>query len=158
MQQPETLDQAEALAERSKEKNELLVQIKIENRHDYASALKIIDEKITNLKEKVNCLQQYVPKFLKNRSDQTNSGLKSKQTQEILAIVKDITKALVDYTKHDGRFEVFKDKYTLKHHQKIKIEDLLQIFVDDLELQKNYLFFVIEELASKHEKQIEKLT
>lgn len=65
-QQEETLDQAEALSEKSK-KFKLLVQIKIENRHDNQAALNIIDTKIHNLKEKVECLQQYVPKLLKTK-------------------------------------------------------------------------------------------
>ena len=65
-QQEETLDQAEALSEKSK-KFKLLVQIKIENRHDNQAALNIIDQKIHNLKEKVECLQQYVPKLLKTK-------------------------------------------------------------------------------------------
>jgi len=65
-QQEETLDQAVALSEKSK-KFKLLVQIKIENRHDNQAALNIIDQKIHNLKEKVECLQQYVPKLLKTK-------------------------------------------------------------------------------------------
>ena len=63
-QQTETLDQAEKLAEQSKNYR-LLVQIQIENRHNNDEALKIINDKIVNLKEKVQCLQQYVPKLLK---------------------------------------------------------------------------------------------
>ena len=51
-QQEETLDQAEALAEKSKN-YKLLVQIQIENRHNNQEALNIIDTKIQNLKEKV---------------------------------------------------------------------------------------------------------
>ena len=43
------------------------MQIKIENRHDNQAALNIIDQKIHNLKEKVECLQQYVPKLLKTK-------------------------------------------------------------------------------------------
>lgn len=42
-QQFETLDQAEDLAEKSKN-YKLLVQIKIENRHDNVAALNIIDK------------------------------------------------------------------------------------------------------------------
>lgn len=58
-----------------------------------------------------------------------------------MIIVKDIAMALVDYVKHDKKFTMpqFKDKFTLKSHQKVKIEDLLQIFVDDLELVKQFL-------------------
>ena len=62
------MEQAEALAE-SNGNYYLLVQIKIENRHDNEAALKIIDENINNLKEKVQCLQQYVPKLLKQKHD-----------------------------------------------------------------------------------------
>jgi hypothetical protein len=51
-QQTETLDQAEKLAEQSKNYR-LLVQIQIENRHNNDEALKIINDKIVNLKEKV---------------------------------------------------------------------------------------------------------
>ena len=42
----------------------------------------------------------------------------------------------MDYTKHNKKFELpqYKEKYALKQHQKVRIEDLLQIFVDDLEL------------------------
>jgi hypothetical protein len=47
-QQDETLGQAEYLALKSKN-YKLYVQIKIENRRDYISALDIIDNKITNL-------------------------------------------------------------------------------------------------------------
>ena len=71
-QQEETLDQAEALAEKSNN-FKLLVQIKIENRHDNAAALDLIDKKINNLKEKVQCLQQYVPKLLKKKDDSSGS-------------------------------------------------------------------------------------
>jgi len=62
----------------------------------------------------------------------------------ILKIVKDIAKAIVEYTKNKKKFvsENFK-KFELKPYQKIKIEDLLQIFVDDLELVKEFLQFVI---------------
>ena len=67
-QQEETLDQAEALAEKSKN-YKLLVQIQIENRHNNQEALNIIDTKIQNLKEKVQCLTQYVPKLLKKKDE-----------------------------------------------------------------------------------------
>jgi hypothetical protein len=124
--QPETLEQAEALAEKSKN-FKLLVQIKIENRHDNASALNIIDKQINNLKEKVQCLQQYVPKLLKSRDSKEDDYLTRRdQSQRILKIVKDIAKALVEYTKHKKVFmsEAFK-KFSLKANQKVRIEDLL---------------------------------
>lgn len=133
-QQKETLDVAEALAEKSKNYT-LLVQIQIENKHDYEAALTTIDKKINNLKEKVQCLQQYVPKLLKAREDskkrdepKDNSSITSRrlQAKQILQIVKDIATALVDYVKNKKVFrnEAFK-KFELKPHQKVKIEDLL---------------------------------
>mgnify|MGYP000438503067 CR=1 FL=1 len=73
-QQFETLDQAEDLAEKSKN-YKLLVQIKIENRHDNLAALNIIDKQINNLKEKVQCLQQYVPKLMKSNVDDQKAAL-----------------------------------------------------------------------------------
>jgi hypothetical protein len=54
-QQDDTLKQAEELASKSQQWS-LLVQITIENRKDPAKALQIIDENISNLKEKVECL------------------------------------------------------------------------------------------------------
>ena len=43
---------------------------------------------------------------------------------KILDIVKDIAKALVEYTKNKKKFAP-DSKYTLKSHQKVRIEDLL---------------------------------
>ena len=73
-------------------------------------------------------------------------------------IVKEIANGLIDYTKNNKKFEVHKDKFVLKSHQKVRIEDLLQIFVDDLELQKEFLKFIIEEVGNHHSKEIEQLT
>ena len=72
-------------------------------------------------------------------------------------IVKEIAKALVEYTKNKKKFPP-ESKFTLKAHQKVRIEDLLQIFVDDLELVKQFLKFVIEDLGQKFPKEIEQLT
>lgn len=40
----------------------------------------------------------------------------------------------------------------------MRIEDLLQIFVDDLELVKDFLTFVIDELGDKFSAELEQLT
>lgn len=40
----------------------------------------------------------------------------------------------------------------------MRIEDLLQIFVDDLELVKDFLTFVIDELGDKFSTELEQLT
>lgn len=54
-QQEHTLNQAETLAEKTYS-FPYLVQIKIENRRDYMGAIKIIDQRIPDLKEKVQIL------------------------------------------------------------------------------------------------------
>ena len=111
-----------------------------------------------------------MPKLLKDRQVDTTKKIDSalnnariaerqKQEKRILEIVKEIAKALVDYTKHSKRFEVFKDKgFELKSHQKVRIEDLLQIFVDNLELVKQFLEYVIDEFGEKNPKELEAMT
>lgn len=129
-QQEETLDQAEALAEKSGN-FKLMVQIEIENNHNNTKALEIIDTKIKNLKEKVQCLQQYVPKLLKTKIDNANKVkivLTEKKIWEnkIMEIVKEIAWALVDYTRNNKKFAIHEEKgFELKSHQKVRIEDLL---------------------------------
>lgn len=66
------MDQAEKLAVQNK-KWKLLVQICIENRKDPVKALQIIDQNIKNLKEKVECLQIYGPKLLKENTENKNN-------------------------------------------------------------------------------------
>ena len=108
------------------------------------------DNQINNLKEKVQCLQQYVPKILKKKADEKDDNKSKRQdfARRILEIVKEISKALIDYQKNKKKFENFK-KFTLKSHQRVRIEDLLQIFVDDLDLVKKFLGFVIEEFGNE---------
>ena len=55
------------------------MQIQIENRHNNDEALKIINDKIVNIKEKVQCLQQYVPKLLKKQYDSIQGSKMSSQ-------------------------------------------------------------------------------
>jgi adenosyl cobinamide kinase/adenosyl cobinamide phosphate guanylyltransferase len=91
------------------------VQIKIENRHNNLEALNIIDTKIQNLKEKVQCLTQYVPKLLKKK-DESGKKVNEQEMRKLIAerqsfqkrimeIVKDIAWGLVDYIKHGKKFE-----------------------------------------------------
>lgn len=146
------MEHAEKLAEYSKN-YKLLVQIKIENRRDNYGALDIIDKKIRNIKEKVTCLQLYVPKLLKLRGDNKEAiGELRDNQQRILKIVQDIASALCEWIKLNKRgFETpeFKQQYELKPHQKVRIEDLLQIFVDDLALSKTFLSFVVDDLGPR---------
>jgi hypothetical protein len=71
--------------------------------------------------------------------------------------VKEIAQALIEYTKNKKKF-ASDSKYTLKAHQKVRIEDLLQIFVDDLQLVKEFLKYVIEDIGSKYPKELAELT
>jgi len=144
------------------------VQIKIENRHDNLGALNIIDQKINNLKEKVQCLQQYVPKLLKIKEDVSGKtdlkdaiSKRNDNSKRILDNVKNIARALCEYTKNNKKkfdTDEFNKKFTLKSHQKVRIEDLLQIFIDDLELAKKFLTFVIEDLGQQYQTELDQLT
>ena len=63
-QQKSTREEAIKLA-KYKEMWKLLVQIQIENEKNWQEALNVIKDKINNLREKVDCLQIYGPKLLK---------------------------------------------------------------------------------------------
>mmetsp|Transcript_7878 Transcript_7878/g.12202 ORF Transcript_7878/g.12202 Transcript_7878/m.12202 type:complete len:99 (+) Transcript_7878:1402-1698(+) len=96
-----------------------LVQIKIENRRDPEAALDTIDKHIINLKERVQCLQMYVPKLVKVKQHQEQKdalSFKKYQANRILEMVKDIARALVEHVK----FKSFKSepflRFTLKSH------------------------------------------
>lgn len=119
------MDQAEKLAE-SSQNYKLLVQIKIENRQDNLGALNIIDQKIDNLKEKCQCLQQYVPKLLKIKEDASGKtdlkdalSKRNDNSKRILDNVKSIATALCEFTKNNKKkfdTDEFNKKYTLKAH------------------------------------------
>ena len=113
-----------------------MVQIQIENKKDPAKALKIIEANIVNLREKVECLQLYAPKLFKQYNpNAVKMSTLQQQTilDQIQSIVRNIVGALVEYTKNNGKFmtDNYK-KFELKKNQKVRIEDLLQIFVDDI--------------------------
>lgn len=73
--------------------------------------------------------------------------------------VKDIARAMIDYTKNGNKFKTkqFKD-YELKVNQRVRIEDLLQIFVDHPDMLKDFIKFIIEEFGETHPRELEKLT
>jgi hypothetical protein len=71
-----------------------LVSINIENRKNPAKAMQIIDEKINNLKQKVECLQLYAPKIFKAiKSEMGPNNLMEK----LINLVKFIVDALIEY-------------------------------------------------------------
>lgn len=152
------MEHAERLAEFS-QNFQLLVQIKVENRRENFGALDIIDKKITNIKEKVQCLQLYVPKLLKLRDDSKEAFADKLDYQKrIFDIVKGLAKALCEYIKNGKKkFDTaqFNEKFKLKAHQKVRVEDLLQIFVDDLDLSKRLLQYVVEDLGVQFQKTLD---
>lgn len=111
-QQVDTLDQAEELAIKSKQWGPL-VSIYIENRKNPAKALQIIDEKINNLKQKVECLQLYAPKIFKtfkalnDREDHIVMGvqLPSNLMEKLINLVKFIVDALIEYKCNGRKFK-----------------------------------------------------
>lgn len=72
-------------------------------------------------------------------------------------MVKNIASALCEHQRW-SKFESDEFKsFELLKHQKVRIEDLLQIFVDDMDLVKEFLEHVIKELDAKYPKELEKL-
>lgn len=150
-----------------------LVQIKIENRRDYMGAIKIIDQRIPDLKEKVKILQRYAPKLLATKSagalgpagDAAEAGVDSHLDvkKSVKKIVKDIAKALCEFSKNRQRgFDTkeFNQKFMVKAGEKVLVEDLLQIFVDDLDYSLDLVGYVVNDLARHRnfEKEIDKIS
>lgn len=146
----------------------MLVQIKIENRKEPAKALEIIDKNITNLKEKVECLQMYAPKLFKaitQAKNQERQGAISlldlnKQTllDQLQNLVRNIVGALIEYKKQKKFTSDQYKHYELKEKQRVRIEDLIQIFVDDIPQMKEFLQYVIETYGNQNEAQLKELT
>ena len=89
----------------------------------------------------------------------TDAALARRELPErIYNIVSDIAKALINYTKDKRVFKEQFSSYTLKTNQKVKIEDLLQIFVDDLELVKRFLQEIINTYGEKNSAELDQLT
>lgn len=101
-----------------------------------------------------------MPKLLKLRGDTNEAfGELRENKDRILNIVQGIASALCEWIKMNKKgFETpeYKQQYELKPYQKVRIEDLLQIFVDDLALSKQFLSFVVDELGPKFSEQLEK--
>ena len=102
---------------------------------------------MTNIKDKVQVLTRYVPKLLKasEASSLIQIGDESDYKGRIMDMVKGIIDGLIDYVNHGKKFEAYKDKYTLKDNQKVQIKDLLHIFVERIDLQKELITYLIED-------------
>lgn len=79
---------------------------------------------------------------------------RSKLIDKLQNLVKQIVDALIEYKKNKGKgflSEHYKH-LELKEKQKIYIEHLLQIFVDDIAQMKDFLFYVIDTYGETQEK------
>lgn len=63
------------------------------------------------------------------------------QIAEIKKMVLDIAAALIDLQKGAGKFrtERFKKKYEIKRNQRVMMEDLIQIYVDHPDFQREFI-------------------
>ncbi len=72
--------------------------------------------------------------------------------------MRNIARALVEHTRNKKFVSEMFKQFELKKNQRIRIEDLLQIFVDDIDQLKDFLKFVIEEFGERFSAELEKLT
>lgn len=141
----------------------MLVQIQIENERQWREALEIIKKNILNIQERVETLQIYGPKLLKEAEKQKKRDQNSLMTQtlkktgdaldeEVVGILKEVVKALIDYQTHDQKFTLKQFKqFELRKNQRVRIEDVLQVFIDHHDHLTEFIKFVIEEFQKLHE-------
>ena len=119
----------------------------------------MINNKITNVREKVDLLQMYGPKLLKECERQEKERLKNYEsfqliseknkdndktltTKDVMQVALDIVISMVYYKAHGNQFNRAIDKerkLELGPKQVVLIEDLLQIFVDHHDLMTEFL-------------------
>ena len=156
-----------------KKRWKLLVQIYIESQNQYKKALIMIDTKINNVREKVDLLQMYGPKLLKECENQANSQtvnphlsmIERKDNDRVITnedvcnVAFRIVEAMVYYTAHGQSFARQQDKHlVLGPKQVVRIEDLLQIFVDHHDLMTDFLKRILSEFSDARFNDLERLT
>lgn len=78
-----------------------------------------------------------------------NSTIQGPNSDRVMTIVKDVVRALVDYA-NNGTFKNPKFKnFRLEKNQKVKIDDLLRIFVDNPDYYRDFLQFVITDYGKE---------
>lgn len=103
--------------------------------------MEIIKKNIVNLQDKVEILQIYGPKLLRESDKQkqqykggsyyTSANIKKSSDvttldTEVVGILQDVVKALIDYTTHNKTFSLKQFKgFELRKNQRVRIEDLL---------------------------------
>ena len=105
----------------------------------------MIDKNIRNVREKVDMLQMYGPKLLKKCEQgerptrsytpiDTGKNDKNITTHDVMDVAFSIVRSLVMYTAHGNQFVEKGDEDLTLGKGSVKIEDLLQIFVDHHDL------------------------
>ena len=119
----------------------LLVTIYVEDFKNVLEAVKIIDEKIKKVRKKVKILQTYGAKLFKD--DGVKIGGKHGPTLEI---VQKIANFLIAYAKSPKQAseKVEYLNYQMDEGAKVKLSDLLKIFVDQNEVLEVFLTKLIE--------------
>ena len=76
---------------------------------------------------------------------------KSTLVEQLQSLVRNIVGALIEYKKQKKFTSEPYKHYDLKEKQRIRIEDLIQIFVDDIPQMKDFLQYVIETYGNQNE-------
>lgn len=131
-----------------------MVQIYIDDQEKFTEAINIIETEIRNIRDKVDILKIYGPKILKNSNNQkkTMEKYSSKtqnsdwQSERLMKLVQSIAEDVVALAMGN------KDKAKLGYgpgQQAVKIEELLQIFVDHPDHLRGFLEYVINIFGEK---------
>lgn len=117
----------------------------------------MIDTKIDNVREKVDLLQMYGPKLLKECENQQrnhyaqviqNRDDRSITLEDVSDVAFRIVEAMVYYTAHGNAFAKQQHRHLkLGPKQVVRIEDLLQIFVDHHDLMTDFLKRILNEFS-----------
>jgi len=130
------------------EKWDVLVSIYIEDENSNISkALTIIDENIRDVKTKVKLFQQYGSQLLnikiENNHLQDVSGTHGVEKKSTELLYK-ITKFLILRAKNPTFSSVEYENYYLDTHKKIKLSEIIKIFVDRNDLLSDFLKKIID--------------
>jgi len=137
--QPETLNEAITIAKKA-QNYKILVRIYIQDLHDNKGAIEIVANQVRNLHDKVSILREHVPVLLKymNLGQNTGGHVTAEQMEDapklkkyLVQIVKQVAYELVYYKRNGDKFDE-DSMYEMGSNQIIKIEDMLDIFADDM--------------------------
>ena len=122
------------------QKWELLIDMYIQN-GNMIKALNEIEEKIKPIRDKVKLLQQHGHLLLESQSAiRTQPGEKNKVIQLLVKIARFAIQKELNHAFNSPEFE----NYQMDQSKKIKMEDLLKIFVDNSEQMKQFMKDLID--------------